>query len=107
MTSPKGRILLIDDNLIRLNHAATQLIIAGYSVLPLGTRELSTMLTSRIHSCQMDLVLVRSTLDSKTKELIAEQFDRASVCKLPITGIFDANLLLIVAELLRQDATAA
>lgn len=107
MPSQKGRVLLIDDNPIRLTHAATELIVAGFSVLPLSTFELSGMLASRTQRWQIDVALVRVTLDTTLENLLSERFGDVPIGKLGATGIFDANLASVVAQLLRGDATAA
>lgn len=107
MPSHQGRVLLVDDHSIRLTHAATELIVAGFSVLPLSTFELSGMLASRIDHWQIDLALIRVTLDSALEKLLSERFGNVPVWKLGAAGIFDSNLASVVADLLRRNATAA
>ncbi len=100
MAERKARILLIDEDPARLSSAATILILAGYSVLPLNCYELSVILTRGNFDWRADLVLIRAALDADTENLFEAQLHLAPIRKLSRATTLDINLPAIVEELL-------
>lgn len=102
MAVHKGRILLIDENPIRLSSAATLLILSGYSVFALGCAELYVLLERGDYRWRIDLVLIRAVLDSAKEKLLLQQLGSVPVRRLFPAAVLDVNLPTMVDEFMAR-----
>ena len=102
MAERKARILLIDEDPIRLSSAATLLILSGYSVLALNCKELSVALNRDRYDWRVDLVLIRAVLDAATENLLENHSRFTPIRKLSRVITPDINLPKVVDELIAE-----
>lgn len=102
MAERKARILLIDEDPIRLSSAATLLILSGYSVLALNCQELSVALNRDRYDWRVDLVLIRAVLDAATENLLDDHSHFIPIRKLSRVATPDINLPKVVDELIAE-----
>jgi hypothetical protein len=102
MAERKARILLIDEDPIRLSSAATHLILSGYSVLGLNSKELSVALNRDRDDWRLDLVLIRAVLDAATENLLENHSRFTPIRKLSCVTTPDINLTKVVDELIAE-----
>jgi hypothetical protein len=92
MQDSKFRILVVDDNPLRLSAVATALILRRFSVLPVNSCELSRILSGNRDDWKADLVLLGSTLDGANEGLIGKTFRNTPIQRLSPVAMFDLNL---------------
>ena len=102
MAERKARILLIDEDPIRLSSAATLLILSGYSVLALNRQELSDAMHRDRFDWRVDLVLIREVLDAATENLFENHLRFTPIRKLSRVATPDINLPKVVDELIAE-----
>ena len=102
MAERKARILLIDEDSARLSSAATQLILSGYSVLPLNCQELAGILSRNYYDWRVDLVLIRATLDAATEKLLQNHMHFVPIRKLSRLTTLDINFHSVVDEMIGE-----
>jgi hypothetical protein len=107
MAERKARILLIDEDPIRLSSAATLLILSGYSVLALNCQELSVALNRDRYDWRVDLVLIRAVLDAATEKLFENHLRFTPIRKLSRVATPDSDLLKVVNELIAETRLAS
>ena len=100
MAAHISRILLIDENPVRLSSAATILILSGHSVFALDCAELRALLARGTYNWRIDLVLMRAVLDIDTETLFEEQLGRVPIRRVSPAAVLDINLPAMVDDLL-------